>query len=1319
MPARLAVFRDHIGKDATAHKKSGGETHETRLGRFNQIIQYAIGHVLMKMSFIAERPDIQFETFEFDAVLLGHIIQQQRGEIRLAGLGAQTGEFRDFHMDMVVTCDLRIGEGFQGFARLSGHLVCLMGSGRMAHIISLTCPTSPIIKLRLSQIKLAGFKSFVDPTHIELPGQIVGVVGPNGCGKSNVIDALRWVLGESRASALRGETMQDVIFNGSSKRKPIARASVELIFDNSLGKAAGQWSSYAEISIKRILQRDGDSSYYINNQHVRRKDITDIFLGTGLGPRAYAIIEQGMISRIIEAKPEELRVFLEEAAGVSKYRERRRETELRMADTRDNLLRVSDILQELEKQLVHLDAQAEIAKQYRALETQRDTTQQLYWLVKRQEADAQRVKCVQALERMRIELEAETARLRDIESQLETARSAHYQLSDALHIKQGELYAANAEIARLEQHIKHVAEQRQRLAQQITNTERQIEQQLHQRQGVHALLEHWQRQQEGAAAKRAETEQLAQTEQQNLPRVEQAARDAQEQYSVVQREQLQAQQQLQLAEAQRANLQRNMQQMEARRSRLLLEKDNLPGADAEEVQQAQLQLGDLEAQRVTQTQQLATLQEQLPLLDAQRCEQRDTLQQRERAVAQTEARLQVLQQLQQQLDSDKNLTDWLHQHQLENLPRLWQSIRIDTGWEDALEAVLRERLNAIALDTMDEVAGWGDVPPAKLALFSPNSVAQQASGEPTQLTPLLNYVQCQDAQVLPAMRDWLTHVYAIEQVTQAYAQRSQLPAGGWFVTPQGHLIGAHSVLFHAPDSQLHGVLARQREIEILQQTLVEQQHSAEAARQQLAQSEHHHQSIEQQITPLNTAGAELQQRLHSMQMHILKLSQAQERSAERRIQIDNELAEVAELLTNEQSQQQLVEQQMVQLREQADAFYSRVDEAQRHANSQDTALREQRDRAQQAQHALQEANFFAKTCTEKIADLQHNIEQIKTALLQHEQSLVQLRTELAGCEDETAQHALQAALQTRQTSEAALADARNILEAATASLQKLEQERLGCEHKLDPLREKLNELTLKEQEARLHFEQWAEQLQGADESALLILLESGKHKSSGLQNELNRLNADIEALGAVNLAALEELQAATERKAYLDAQAEDLNQAMATLEEAIRRIDKESRELLMETYNQVNQHLAEMFPILFAGGEARLVLSGEEILDSGVQVMAQPPGKKNSSIHLMSGGEKALTAIALVFSLFQLNPAPFCLLDEVDAPLDDTNTERLCALIKKMAQHTQFVFISHNKITMELAQQLVGVTMQEKGVSKVVSVDIEEAIRMSDEPMVA
>ena len=1180
----------------------------------------------------------------------------------------------------------------------------------MARII-----TSVMVELRLSHIKLAGFKSFVDPTHIALPGQIVGVVGPNGCGKSNVIDALRWVLGESKASALRGSTMQDVIFNGSSKRKPVSRASVELVFDNALGKAVGQWSSYAEIAIKRVLRRDGDSSYFINNQQVRRKDVTDIFLGTGLGSRAYAIIEQGMISRIIEAKPEELRIFLEEAAGVSKYRDRRRETELRIADTRDNLLRVGDILQELDKQLIHLGAQAEVAKQYRALETQRDNSQKLFWLLKKREAETQRARYLQATEKTRVELEAQTAQLRELESLLETARSGHYQLSDALHIKQGEFYSANAEIARLEQHIAHVATQRQRLALQISQAKKHIEQQKSQRGGTQSLLEHWQRQQEGAVVKLAEAEQNAECETEKLPETEELASQAQQRFHAVQREQLQLQQRLQLADTQRANLQRNVAQLDSRRTRLLLEKDNLPRLDGGALQVAQQQSAELEIEREVAAEQLAELLEKLPQADTQRRELRATLQEQERALAQTEARLHALQQLQARLDNDQNLTAWLQRHQLENQPRLWQAMQIETGWEDALEAVLRERINAIALPPDSD---WNDAPSAKLSLLFGASESS-VSGVQSSHKPLLDYVQCSDIKVLPALRDWLHQVYAVSDLQQAKSLRAQLPQGACLVTPEGHLVYAHSISFHAPDSQLHGVLARQREIETLQSEAEKQHQQVATMREQVAQAEQHHQQIDLKITPLRTAGNEMQQRLHGLQMNILRLTQAAERSAERVAQIEIEMQEMAELLMNEQMQIQTVDEQIAQLREHNTAFFTQIDEAQRQANHQDMALREQRGRVQHAQHQLQEARFFEQTCKEKIADLQHNIEQAAATLSQLEFNLTGLDEELNTSSDEEVQSQLQQALQVRQVTEAALGEARNALEHAAVSLQTLEQARMSGEHGLNPLREKLSELTLKEQEARLHFEQWSEQLQGVDEAALQPLLESGNYKAQNLQNELNRLQADIEALGAVNLAALEELQTATERKTYLDAQAQDLNEAMATLEDAIRRIDKESRDLLMDTYNKVNEHLAQMFPILFGGGEAKLVLTGEEILDSGVQVMAQPPGKKNSSIHLMSGGEKALTAISLVFSLFQLNPAPFCLLDEVDAPLDDSNTERLCKLVKKMSEQTQFVFISHNKIAMEMAEQLIGVTMQEKGVSKVVTVDIEEAMRMRDEQIVA
>ncbi len=1141
----------------------------------------------------------------------------------------------------------------------------------------------------------------------------MGIVGPNGCGKSNVIDALRWVLGESRASALRGESMQDVIFNGTGTRKPVARASVELLFDNSLGKVGGQWATYAEISIKRVLQRDGDSTYYINNQTVRRKDITDIFLGTGVGARAYAIIEQGMISRIIEAKPEELRVFLEEAAGVSKYRERRRETELRLGDTRDNLLRVSDILQELDKQLAHLAEQAEVAKTYHELEARRETTQKLLWLVNKREAETRRARYAQQVEKTKNDLEAEIAILREVESKVETARSEHFGFSDALHTRQGELYETNAEVARLEQQIAFMVEQRNRLSQQIQNGERQIAQQQTQLQGLRTLRTHWQQQQEDATVRVSVSENRSDAEAQSLPQVEEAARLAQERLNAMQRELMLIQQQLQIAETQRGHVQGNLQQLESRKSRLVQERDSLPQLDNEGLAQAQQQNTGLQNEFDMQQQQLAELQERLPLADEERNKQRDSVQDLERQLAQTEARLNALQQLQAQLDNDENLKAWLTQHQLDNAPRLWQSIRIEQGWEDALEAVLRERINALALPRLEDAAGWSDAPPAKLAVYAADGSRSNSAGTQPGLTPLVNYVRCQDAQAAPVVEDWLAGVYAVSTLNEALMQRNDLPSGAWLVTAQGHLVGAHSVLFHAPDSRLHGVLARQREIEQLQQEAQQRNAALEQGKQQAALAEEAYLSIESRIAPLRSSTSELQQRQHDVQMQILKLAQANERTQERNVQIAKELEELAERVASEQRQLEEIAEQMEVQREKQSMQQAESDKARQQSDTQDNLLREQRDRVQKAQHELQEARFFAKTCAEKLADLEQNLKQQGETLTQQEEALAHSRNELANLSEGEADHQLQAALQKRQTHEQALAEARNTLENATQNLNQMEQERMACEQKLHPLRDKVNEITLKEQEARIQFEQWAEQLQGVDEEPLLPLIEGAK--AGGLQNELTRLSNEITALGAVNLAALEELQSAHERKTYLDAQAKDLNEAIETLEDAIRRIDKESRELLMATYEEVNRNLSELFPVLFGGGDARLVLTGDEILDSGVQVMAHPPGKKNASIHLLSGGEKALTAIALVFSLFQLNPAPFCVLDEVDAPLDDSNTERLCKLIRKMAEKTQFVFISHNKISMEMAQQLIGVTMQEHGVSKVVSVDIEEALKLNED----
>ena len=808
-------------------------------------------------------------------------------------------------------------------------------------------------------------------------------------------------------------------------------------------------------------------------------------------------------------------------------------------------------------------------------------------------------------------------------------------------------------------------------------------------------------------------EERAETEAEQLPQAEEAARVAQERHNAMQREQLLIQQQLQLAETQRGHIHGNVQQLDSRRSRLMLERDNLPQPDVEGLQQAQQQLAEMQMEYEEQQQLLAQLQEQLPLADAVRRDARNAAQELERQLGQTEARLNALKQLQAQLDNDKNLKAWLAKHQLDGAPRLWQSIRIEQGWEDALEAVLRERINALALPRLEETANWSDAPPAKLAVYAADGARSATAAIPAGLTPLSNYVRSQDMQAAAVVDDWLVGVYAVANLDEALRLRGSLSAGAWLVTPQGHLVGAHSVLFHAPDSQVHGILARQREIEQLQQEAQQRADALEQGKLQVAQAEEGYHSIESRIGPLRSGSSESQQRQHQIQLQILKLTQANERSQERSTQIAQELQELSERVNGEQRQLEEVAERMAIQHEQLSMQQVECDQARQQASAQDAALREVRDRAQRAQHELQEARFFAKTCVEKLADLEQNIRHNTSTLEQLEGALAHSREEQTNLSDGDAQQTLQDALEQRLVHEQVLAEARNTLEHATLNLNRMEQERMSCEQKLHPLREKVGEITLKEQEARLQYEQWAEQLQGVDEEPLLPLIDGAK--AGGLQNELTRLGNEITALGAVNLAALEELQTAQERKTYLDAQAEDLNEAIETLEDAIRRIDKESRDLLMATYEEVNRHLSELFPILFGGGDAKLVLTGEEILDSGVQVMAHPPGKKNASIHLLSGGEKALTAIALVFSMFQLNPAPFCVLDEVDAPLDDSNTERLCKLIQKMSDRTQFVYISHNKITMEMAHQLIGVTMQERGVSKVVSVDIEEALRLRED----
>jgi chromosome segregation protein len=1165
--------------------------------------------------------------------------------------------------------------------------------------------------VRLTQVKLSGFKSFVDPTSIHVPGQLVGIVGPNGCGKSNVIDAVRWVLGESRASALRGDSMQDVIFNGAGSRKPLARASVELIFDNSLGRAAGQWSQYAELSVRRVLQRDGESSYYINGTHVRRRDITDMFLGTGLGPRAYAIIEQGMISRVIEAKPDELRVFLEEAAGISRYKERRRETENRLADTRENLARVTDIRAELGAQIEKLEGQARVATHYKELQQDLQLKQHLLWFLRRKDAAADREKHARDISGVANEVEAGTARLREVESRVETARVAPPGPGAALTAAPGGDPPPNAEVARHESELRHVEESRSRLESMHTERRAQLASWREQRSQLTQALHMWAARSGGAKQRVAAAQASLAAENQRLPESEKAYRGAQELLSDARGQLLQAESRLLLEQQNAAHLEGSLQSLGQRRERLETELQSLAEPDAAGMHAANELVLRLDRAIGEAQSAMDALQAQAEALGAASAAAADANAEASRERTAADAQLATLRQVQAAAEEEAPLHEWLERHQLAALPRFWQKLRIDHGWETAVESVLRERLHALEL--ADSSALGQDRPPVKASLFGPGGGTAAASVP--GLAPLQDKVHPVNANLGGALGDWFAGAYAVDGVPTP-AQRAALPAGALLVNREGDQFTRFTVSFHAPDPADAGILARQAEIEELEgrcRTLAQRADAAaaEAARveAQLAESTA---SLERARDALGTA----QQQKHDAQIEALKLGQALERYRERTAQIREELAALGQETARDGARLAEARSALAKNADEIRAAKAQLETVREAYVAAETALAAQRVRTQQAEREAQDAVFGEREVSAKIAEIDNSVRMIDEQIGRGDEEVGRLTAELAVDPIPPVRDALAAAVEARIACEKTLAGARDAVEAAAGGLRSLEEEKLRIESSLAPLRERVNELRLKEQAAQINHDQYDSQLREANADEARLAGESaGAPRPSALQGEITRLTQAVNELGAVNLAALDELASGRERKGFLDAQSADLEEAVATMEDAIRRIDRETRELLRETFDSVNRHFGSLFPVLFGGGEAKLIMTGEEILDAGVQVMAHPPGKRNSSIHLLSGGEKALTAISLVFAMFQLNPAPFCLLDEVDAPLDDSNTTRFCDLVRKMSAQTQFLFISHNKITMEMASQLIGVTMPESGVSRVVAVDIEEALKIREE----
>ncbi|MGB1158327.1 MAG: chromosome segregation protein SMC [Porticoccaceae bacterium] len=1163
--------------------------------------------------------------------------------------------------------------------------------------------------MRLKSIKLAGFKSFVDPTNVQFPSNLCAVVGPNGCGKSNIIDAVRWVMGESSAKNLRGESMSDVIFNGSGARKPVGQASIELVFDNSEGRIVGEYASYNEIAIRRKVTRDGQSNYYLNGNKCRRRDITDIFLGTGLGPRSYAIIEQGMISRLIESKPEELRVYIEEAAGISKYKERRRDTESRIQRTTENLERLTDIRDELGRQLARLERQAKAAEKYAEYKQQeRQLTAELLGLRWRQ-YDQSAGEQKQIIGKLEIEQEKLIAQRSACDTELEKLRDKFTQSTDLFNEIQANYYKIGGEVTRIEQAIEHAQQRALELSEDLRQTEHNFSEAEQHLVSDRAKLAGWE-------AEYSELQPLLETASEAesassalLQSAEAAMQSWQKTWDEFTQQAADPRQQAEVQQSRIQHLEQLLRRLEERQTNLSSEASSFQASPAEQematvqalLTEAELARDTLETQREDNSREIHALRDQQKITDADLNSARSNQQA-------LQGRQVSLEALQQAAMGDEDERNWLAEKGLSTAPRLADELTPAAGWELAVETVLGSYLQAIAVDSIaDSMDLLNDFNKGELLLITSSN---QTVASSSKARPLAELVQGDSAQSL------LCNIYAADSLADALKLQPSLSVAESVVTPEGIWLGSNWLRVARDKDATAGFLQRKQELEHITQQLT-------ASAEQVSQLEQQRDASEQRLKALEEKAQEIASTISQQQGHYTELRSKLrgfevqiEQYRDRKQRAEKELAEVEKQTETEQENlsaaRGLLEQsidkmeadsvQRETLVQQRDQCRAELEQAREQSNN---------DHNQHQQLAMRE-----RSLTTQLASVREGIERLEVQVQRLQERRDQLQTAFSIKEDPSENHKLELekALQSRLTVETELADARSAVEAAEHSMGEQQKLRTEVDEALQGQQAKLEQQRISAQETATlrrtlesqiaeHQESLEDVLERLEEDALI----------EDWEEQLQLMSNRIQRLGPINLAAIDEYKLESERKAYLDQQNAELEDALSTLQSAIQKIDRETRSKFKETFEFVNTHIQELFPKLFGGGNAYLEMTGDDLLNTGVVLMARPPGKKNSSIHMLSGGEKALTAIAMVFSIFKLNPAPFCMLDEVDAPLDDANVGRYAAMLKEMSDQVQFIFISHNKISMEAANQLMGVTMHEAGVSRLVSVDVNQAAELA------
>ncbi len=1164
--------------------------------------------------------------------------------------------------------------------------------------------------MRLTKIKLAGFKSFVDPTSVNFPGNLTGVVGPNGCGKSNVIDAVRWVMGELSARHLRGDSMADVIFNGSTARKPVGTASVELVFDNTDGKIGGAYASYNEISLKRLVSRDGSSVYFINGARCRRKDITQLFLGTGLGSRSYAIIEQGMISRIIEAKPEDMRAFIEEAAGISRYKERRRETESRVAETRENLERLQDLRDEVEKQIRHLQRQAATARRYQGLkEQERRLTAELLALRLRELDSGAEIhdSTVRARE---VAMQGALAEQRAAEAAVERQRSFASEQGERLNTVQSRYYQIGADITRAEQSLSHARELRDRRQSDLAQAEAgAVELETHiardetELAGLEAELR--------ALAPELETAQAAERHaREQLESAEQALHLWQQDWESFNTELGSANQLTQVERARIEQLENQLRRLTAQSDRLAIEMEALGNADQSDL------LGGISsreagARHASETL-AATLVAAQDRAQALRLEQLTVESRLEASRAQRErarAELLSLEALQKAaLGRDAGAAvEWLAATPLANRPRATERIEVAAGWERAIETVLGDDLEAVCVERLETPgADLGTLASGRLTLIEERTDAGLAV-----TGTLAEHVTGPAALVAQ-----LSRIRIADSLASALELRSSLAHEASIITRAGEWVGRDWLRISRGSDPHAGVIEREHRLKALRTQFdalvaksAEIESHLQSVRQSLAEAESERDAAQAKIQHAHRDHADLIAQLESLRARTQEASLRRDRITEEEAEVRQAVGAAREELSRSRLN---LDAGLLRLSD----LDARRPELESVRDERREAVSSARARAQAAQLAARDRLVRQETRRAAEQGVQLNLSRMREQLSQLTARRATLQEELARSDApirELAQR-LEGALSHRVDIEAELTAARGAMGEAENELRSLDERRMHAERRALEAREAMEQARLAAQETHVRRESLAEQFTATQFELPQVLAGLAPDATvESWETALTDTKADLDKLGQVNLAAIDELKEQSERKEYLDRQYTDLTDALATLDQAMKRIDKETRTRFEDTFERVNAGLKDKFPRLFGGGHAYLELVGEDPLAAGVAVMARPPGKRNSTIHLLSGGEKALTAVALVFSIFDLNPAPFCLLDEVDAPLDEHNVGRFCDIVRDMSSRVQFIFITHNKATMELAAQLIGVTMNEPGVSRLVAVDVDEAVRLA------